>query len=150
MASHAGPRSARLLSPGGIPELVRCVADGGVNLQVEAIAALANLAVDDAAERLIADAGGISPVVTAATRSSDAELLAQVARCLRNLSVAPPNKALIRDAGGVQLLTRLQAHASQRVAGQATKALLNLAAEVPVAEPPPVTTTTPAPAASVA
>ena len=56
------------------------------NVQIEAVAALANLAVNDENEVSIGEKGAL-PFIVDCMRSHNVELLAQASRALRNLSV---------------------------------------------------------------
>jgi hypothetical protein len=143
---------------GAIPPLVTLVKTSPIAVQIEAIAALANLAVNGACvcrecssccdracadrnEELIAEHGGIEPIVRAvmSVEGSDSvttvgkkhvtlvqELRAQSARALRNLSVRVENKAKIRASGGERVLHSLAESHTERTSSQALKALKNL------------------------
>ena len=110
---------------GGIPPLIHLVRNGTESVQVEAIAALANLAVNDANERTIAELGGIPPIIECA-RGSASELCAQAARALRNLSVLEANKEIIMECGGHEILSKLAYSDDDRISQQATRAMANL------------------------
>ena len=56
------------------------------NVQIEAVAALANLAVNDENEVSIGEKGAL-PFIVDCMKSHNVELLAQASRALRNLSV---------------------------------------------------------------
>jgi Armadillo/beta-catenin-like repeat len=94
---------------------------------VEAVAALANLAVNDDNELAIVAAGGLTPILAGAQGSSP-ELQSQCARALRNLSVHSSNKARILDLGGVDTLRKLADSKVDRIHQQASRALVNLGA----------------------
>ena len=105
---------------------IRIEDDDGVRyLQVEAVAALANLAVNDDNEIAIAELGGLPPIISCAG-SRNVELQAQSSRALRNLSVCPQNKEIIHSNDGVQVLEHLAMSSNDRVAAQARRALVNL------------------------
>ena len=75
-----------IAAAGAITPLIALAREAPVAVKVEAIAALANLAVNDENEVQIAESGGLKPIMEAA-HSSDSELVAQCARAMRNLSV---------------------------------------------------------------
>jgi HEAT repeat protein len=77
---------AKIAQAGGIPPLVQLADSPNMGVSVEAVAALANLAVNDQNEVEIARAGGLEPILQGA-RSDHEELQSQAARALRNLSV---------------------------------------------------------------
>lgn len=133
---------------GAVTQLVRL--SGGlysVPIKIEAIAALANLAVNDLNEIEISSADGIRVILNAlmqAVEIIDAssgprdrecvnaeELLAQCARALRNLSVNSSNKKLMLELGAIQPLRSLQKHSNERIAQQSRKALMNLGCSPP-------------------
>jgi hypothetical protein len=104
----APENKARVLACGSVDPLVALAAPGAaVPVRVEAVAALANLAVDDAAEAAIGARGGIEAVLDALA-SADGELAAQAARAIRNLSCDPANKArVLAMPAALPLLRRL-------------------------------------------
>ena len=128
---------------GAIPKLVRLTMAGvPTTAKVEAVAALANLAVNDLNEVEIEAADGIRTIVTALQASVEfvesytgvrdrefnhvEELLAQCTRALRNLSVSPRNKKVMIELGAMPYLQRLLRHSNERIAQQTRKALSNL------------------------
>ncbi len=88
---------------GGIEPLIQLAEVANEGVQIEAIAALANLAVNDANEIAIGRKGGLYPIITGA-KSRIPELQAQSARALRNLSVngACAKCAVVARAGGLR------------------------------------------------
>ena len=116
----------KIKEAGGIPPLIELSRSRNVSVSVEAIAALANLAVNDANEIEIARLGGLEPILDGAG-SSHMDLQSQSARALRNLSVHPDNKAEIIKLDGMKILKDLVREAmDERVRLQASKALANL------------------------
>jgi hypothetical protein len=95
------------------------------NVQIEAVAALANLAVNDENEVSIGEKGAL-PFIVDCMRSHNIELLAQASRALRNLSVDVSNKDIIFSCGGFELLQSLSESRHERIASQARRALVNL------------------------
>lgn len=105
----AGGNKEKVSKVGGIEPLVKLSRSDSIPVRIEAIAALANLAVNgrarqpacktdeeymscslfscvDANEIQIAEAGGLEPIVQS-LHSENEELLSQAARAIRNLSV---------------------------------------------------------------
>ena len=137
----------RIAKESGIPPLIRLSGSPNASVSVEvraralagpracceapsppclaqAIAALANLAVNDSNEMLIAQLGGLEPILNAAD-TSNMDLQSQSARALRNLSVNPTNQAKIRDLNGIPILEKLSSR-ERRISQQANRALVNL------------------------
>ncbi|KAF1791308.1 Armadillo-type fold [Phytophthora cactorum] len=116
----------RIAKAGGIKPLIDLASSHQIGVAVEAIAALANLAVNDANEVEIARKGGLKPIIDGA-HSESVELQSQVARALRNLSVNRTGKqASDRGAGRVEALQSLVRSTNDRICQQATRALVNL------------------------
>ena len=138
----------RIAKESGIPPLIRLSGSPNASVSVEvraralagpracceapsppclaqAIAALANLAVNDSNEMLIAQLGGLEPILNAAD-TSNMDLQSQSARALRNLSVNPANQAKIRDLNGIPILEKLVKSENERISQQANRALVNL------------------------
>jgi hypothetical protein len=110
--------------------LIYLAKSDNISVSVEAIAALANLAVDDTNEVDIARLGGLEPILDGAS-SSHLDLQSQSARALRNLSVHPDNKIAIRKLNGVQTLRELvRSTEDDRIRMQASRALSNLETEM--------------------
>ena len=93
------------------------------------MAALANLAVNDANEVQIARDGGLRPILEGA-ESPSTDLQAQAARALRNLSVNPANQVKLVDLGGVPILQALTRSSNSRTSQQAARALANMGVSV--------------------
>ena len=90
-----------------IEGLVRDLREGDDAAKTAAARTLRDLAWDnDANEVLIAEAGGIAPLVEL-LRAGSAEAKAQAAWALGNLAHNDANKVLIAEAGGVPLLVEL-------------------------------------------
>jgi len=128
---------------GAIPKLVRLTQpEISIAVKIEAVAALANLAVNDVNEVEIEQAGGIVSIIAALVSAmgyvethvtardreyyNAEELIAQCARSLRNLSVNAANKTVIIDAGATPLLQKLTRFSNERIVLQSNKALQNL------------------------
>jgi hypothetical protein len=128
---------------GAIPKLVRLTQpEISIAVKIEAVAALANLAVNDVNEVEIEQAGGIDSIIAALVLAMEyvethvtardreyynaEELIAQCARSLRNLSVNAANKTVIIDAGATPLLQKLTRFSNERIVLQSNKALQNL------------------------
>ena len=125
------PEQPRPQSLGVVPHAAavrtRRAAHGGVGVRVEAVAALANLAVNDKNEQEIARVGGLEVILDGA-KAPSVDLRSQCARALRNLSVNTDNKARLRDLGAIPLLRDIAASRGTRAAAQAQRALENLEA----------------------
>ena len=80
---------------------------------------------NDSNEMLIAQLGGLEPILNAAD-TSNLDLQSQSARALRNLSVNPTNQAKIRDLNGIPILEKLVKSENERISQQANRALVNL------------------------
>ena len=127
LAVHAGNKRA-IAAAGAFAQLIELTQPGhSVQVMVEAVAALANLSVDDENELAIGrDLGGVRVLVATARDARDDELLCQCARALRNLSVHRDNQALLREHGGLELLQSLRASPIDRVRQQVAVAIANL------------------------
>lgn len=134
-----------LAEAGAIPKLVRLTeASVTTTVRIEAVAALANLAVNDQNEIEIEACNGIRTIVAALRASLEfsnsfsgardrefnnvEELTAQCARALRNLSVNARNKKIMVDMEVIADLQHLLRHSNERIAQQSKKALANLGA----------------------
>jgi len=132
-----------LAEAGAIPKLVRLTeASVSTTVKIEAVAALANLAVNDQNEVEIEACNGIRTIVAALRTSCDftdsfsgvrdrefnytEELIAQCARALRNMSVNERNKKIMIDLGVADDLQRVLRHSNERISQQAKKAIANI------------------------
>ena len=91
--------------------------------EIESVAALANLAVNDDNE--VAIDWVVWPILDCA-RSRNSELVSQACRALRNLSVCSNNRKIILQNDGVDLLEELANNKDDRIRAQAGEALTNL------------------------
>ena len=90
-----------------IEGLVRDLREGDDAAKTAAARTLRDLAWDnDANEVLIAEAGGIAPLVEL-VHDGSAEAKVQAAQALRNLAFNDANKVLIAEAGGIPPLVKL-------------------------------------------
>lgn len=112
----------------GLQPLIALIAVPQIKTRVEAIAAIANLAVDDVIERQIVVAGTFTNLLDCLrpTLPSDIDYLTQIARALRNLSHNRDNAEALRAAGGVPLLEALAKVSHERIRSQAQAALANI------------------------
>lgn len=144
----------KIAEVGGIKPLIALAASKNIGVSIEAVAALANLAVNgivvqlhgksshfgvlDANELAIANEGGLEPIIDGAT-SDSLDLQSQCARALRNLSVNRKciilicklmnlalNKKIIVDLGGIEALRMLVNSHNDRICQQSHRALVNL------------------------
>jgi vacuolar protein 8 len=120
---------------GGLLPLVALLGVPQLKTRTEAIAAIANLAVDDENEAALVAAGALGPITkglpraafrAAASAPDDEDLLVQSARALRNLTGTPKHAAALAALGGEALLRNLVASGSDRIKAQAEIALDNL------------------------
>lgn len=112
----------------GLPSLIALVSVPQIKTRIEAIAAIANLAIDDANERALVEEGAIVTILDCLRpiQPTDVDFLSQIARALRNLTHSPDNSAVLKAAGGVPLLDILAKHPEERVRAQAMAALANV------------------------
>lgn len=115
---------------GGLPPLIAAAKSENVGVEIEAIAALANLAVNDVNEVEIGKLGGIEPIIEVC-KKPNLDLQSQAARALRNLSVNKENQKKIISLGGVETLKSLLSSTNEKVMQQAKRALSNLEQSLP-------------------
>lgn len=131
---------------GGISKLVDLARSPNLQVKIEAVAALGNLAVNDVNEVEIVEVGALEILEEAAAmalrfftsnkgrrdhnvvkeRSYWEELAAQSARCIRNLTVNPDNRQCVVDCGLVPILREFGTMKNDRIAQQSLKAVRNL------------------------
>ena len=110
-----------------IEGLVRALREGDDAAKTAAANALGTLAYDDDANIvLIAEAGGIAPLVEL-VHDGSAEAKVQAAQALRNLAFNDANKVLIAEAGGIPPLVKLLRDGSSDAKQLAACALRDLA-----------------------
>ena len=105
--------------------------EASLPVQIETIAALANLAVNDDNEETIGRQGGLPHILEAAA-SQHEELMSQASRALRNLSVNPKNRDILRDIGAIPVLEDMINVPNMKIRSQALRALQNLNGETEV------------------
>jgi hypothetical protein len=129
-ASHHAENKRAIARAGGLGPLVALADSDNTAVQVEAVAAIANLSVDDENEKAIAQVHNALPVILRAAASErDEDLTAQCARALRNLSCCSENVELLKSLGAEQLLAKLAGSStSEKTRAQAQRALSNIAA----------------------
>ncbi len=111
-----------------IPPLLSLASLRGITqVQTEALAAIANLSVDDTNEILIGETfHGIKTILTILCESLDEEVLAQGVRAIRNLSINIRNKDLIKKYNGIAILTNLTLSTCDRIRNQALISLQSI------------------------
>lgn len=93
-----------------IREVVRLLGTGRPKIQLNAVEALVNLTSDQSCREIIAEQGGIAPLVMlVGLREVDGDLKEMAARALAGLAAEELNRQYIARAGGIRFLAELLA-----------------------------------------
>ena len=116
---------------GGLQPLVALLSSPHPKARVEAIAAVANLAVDGENEKCLGGMGVFPALLATLGESgtkvpSDEDTAVQVARAFRNLTARVENAQLLLSLNGMASITALVASPEPRISQQASIALENL------------------------
>ena len=112
----------------GLPPLILLVSVPQIKTRIEAIAAIANLAIDDSNERALVAAGAVKAILDCLrpTLPTDIDFLTQIARALRNLTHNNDSVVVVRAENGEALLEKLAENSNERLRAQAVAALSNM------------------------
>ncbi|GAB2276802.1 hypothetical protein Dimus_011517 [Dionaea muscipula] len=105
--SISGQRTtiAKFCEEVGLEKIVSLLSSGDVELQMQAVKVVANLATEDANQEKIVNEGGLDALLTILHSSDSITILRAASGALANLAMNETNQGLIMSKGGAQLLT---------------------------------------------